>query len=278
MNNPFQPATEGAQSAVAPATSGFLANQSAPEVNPKPAMLTDSERKARLASAEDSSSGKEKKGWWKFWASSETKRGVNASSKVAKVVPKESDLNRALERKLSEREQAENRHKELLKSVDSMCRTLEKTQNRPIDFNGQDILPPIPVENIEALTASTEQVSGVLQSIKGQLDSAGRRDDRMIESISKVDTTLGSLQRVNEKSITAMDGLQQIMGGVSTAVAKMQSELGESTKRYKGLCERMHDAETAHSTTVAKLQQRTLILAGMLGIGLIASLIALALS
>ena len=75
-----------------------------------------------------------------------------------------------------------------------------------------------------------------------------------------------------------MDGVKQVLSGVSTAMTEMQQELKDSSSRYKALCEQMHEVETEHSNAVAKLQQRTLIVFSLIGIGLIGSLIAVAMS
>ncbi|MDA7672415.1 hypothetical protein N9938_00310 [Akkermansiaceae bacterium] len=292
MNNPFQPVAGGINTAVAPATSGFLVRESTPEVNPKPAMKTDAERKARLAASKEFSDPQAKKSWWKFWASAKKEGAeepkpdgvkpidVNPIKHLEKVEEqsKSSDLNRVLERKMTEKEKVENRHNELLNSGDHICKTLEESQSRPIEFKGADILPPIPVENIDALTKSTEQVTGVLQQVNGQLERASQRDDLMTKSILKVDTTLGSLQRVNEKSIAAMGGVEKVLGGVSTAMTEMKQEIKESSRRYKALCEQINEVEVEHSKTVTKLQQRTLIAFSAIGVGLIGSLIAIAVS
>ncbi len=280
MNNPFQSSAGGSNTAVSPASSGFLADESVPVVNPKPAMKTDAERKARLAAAQQPDLPQAKKSWWKFWSSAnqEAAGKIKTSSETSATSSGAHEINRVLERKIREREKIENRHSELLQSVDSMCRKLEETQSRPIEFKSSDILPPIPVETIDALTRSTEQVSGVLAEFTSQLQNAERRDDLMIKSMSKVDSTLGSLQRVNEQSISTMDGVKQVLSGVGTSMTDMQQELKDSAKRYKLLCERMHEVESDHSETVAKLQQRTLLVFGLVGVGLIASLIGIAVS
>lgn len=292
MNNPFQSVGGGTSAAVSPASVGYLSQESSKEVNPKPAMKTATESVARSASTDASTDASNdtqfKKSWWRFWVSEKLDEKLDESpglatklektSVPAKVVESKMDLSRALERNLTEKEKIESRHSELLSSVDSICRALEDTKERPIEFKAKDILPPMPMENIDALTRSTEKVSGALDQVTGQLVNAGKRDDLMLKSIANVDSTLGSLTRVNEKSITAMDGVKQVLGGVNVAMKDMQQELKDSSKRYKALCEEMREAEAKHSYTVAKLQLRTLIVGSLIGVGLIGSLIAVAFS
>jgi chromosome segregation ATPase len=280
MNNPFQSVGGGTSAAVSPASVGYLPQESNKEVNPKPAMKMEAQRVAATGAV---SSTQVKKTWWKFWVSQKVDGTQKESPVLATKLEKTSVPDKVvenqtnLERKLTDKEKAENRHSELLSSVDSICRALEDTKGRPIEIT-QDVLPPMPVENLEALTRSTEKVSGVLDQMTGQLENAGKRDDLMIKSIANVDSTLGSLKRVNEKSVTALDGVKQVLGGVNVAMKDMQEELKDSSKRYKALCEEMHKAESEHSDTVAKLQMRTLIVGSAIGVGLIVSLIAVAIS
>ena len=284
MNNPFQSVGGGTSAAVSPASVGYLSQESSKEVEPKPAMKTEAESVARSAATDASNDTQSKKSWWRFWVSEKQEESPGLTTKLektsepAKVVENKTDFGRASEHNLTEKEKIENRHSELLSSVDSICRALEKTKELPIEFKAQDILPPMPMENIDALTRSTEKVSGVLDQVTGQLVNAGKRDDLMRQSIANVDSSLGSLTRVNEKSITAMDGVKQVLGGVNVAMKDMQQELKDSSKRYKALCEEMREAEAKHSDTVAKLQLRTLIVGSLIGVGLIGSLIAVALS
>ncbi|MGJ8696072.1 MAG: hypothetical protein ACSHYF_07125 [Verrucomicrobiaceae bacterium] len=243
-------------------------------------MKVGSKDDKKASSVKVSKSTEEKKSWWKFWGGSKQDEKV-VQDKVAKeavkpVAKTKVDIKRPLERKLTEKDHLETRHNELLNSVDSICRALEETKDRTIEFKSTDILPPIPMENIEALTRSTEQVSGALDQVSTHLASVGKRDDLMIKSLDRVDGTLGSLQQTNEKSITAIDGLKGVLSGVRAAMGEMQQETKKSAKRYEELVEKMSKTEAEHSATVLKIQKRTLWVNVALGVALVIGLIVFA--
>jgi DNA repair ATPase RecN len=165
------------------------------------------------------------------------------------------------------------RHEELIKSVDDICKSLEKAQPQKVELKVTDILPPIPAENIAALTRTQVQVTGVLEKVAGRLDEAGKRDGQMMDSLTRVDGSLSALSRASEKSVTTMDGMKGVFAKVSGSMEAVQSELKKSSRRYETLCEKVQKADQESAETIVKLQKRTLVVTGLLGIALVATLV-----
>ncbi|MFT7172807.1 MAG: hypothetical protein ACI9NQ_001023 [Paracoccaceae bacterium] len=193
----------------------------------------------------------------------------------AKSVPPLScdDAPFSLPRKPTESDVMIKRHEELIKSVDDICKSLEKAQPQKVELKVTDILPPIPAENIAALTRTQVQVTGVLEKVAGRLDEAGKRDGQMMDSLTRVDGSLSALSRASEKSVTTMDGMKGVFAKVSGSMEAVQSELKKSSRRYETLCEKVQKADQESAETIVKLQKRTLVVTGLLGIALVATLV-----
>lgn len=115
-----------------------------------------------------------KKFWWKFWGLGKKVNAVASLKSDEPTSQKTSeDLSLPVSRRLSDKEKMESWHNELLNSVDKVCQTLEEIQALTIEFKAGDILPPIPVENLDGLTRSNDQVSGMLHQVSGWLESVG---------------------------------------------------------------------------------------------------------
>lgn len=108
----------------------------------------------------------------------------------------------------------------------------------------------------------------MLSQVSGRLESVGKRDDLMIESINNVDRTLGTLNSVNEKSINTLES-------VKGAIDDLKSESKKSASRYESVIQKMQDQETENLSLIQKIQRRTLWVKLLLGVGLIVSLIIL---
>ena len=261
---------------MSPASVGFLGEDSQVEVEPKPAMKFDADRATKLQQADKATATPKKKSWWKFWGGGSKPSAAADTNSEQKE--KGEDLSLPVVRRLSEKEKLQNRHNELIDSVGKVCKVLEETQDRTIEFKADDILPPIPIENLDALTKSNEQVSGVLQQVSGRLESVEKRDDLMLKSMSRVDGTMSSLQRVNEKSISTFENMQGTLKNVQGAIEDLKTESQKSSNRYESVIQKMQDQETEHLTLINKIQKRTLWVNLILGVGVIIGLIAVAVS
>jgi hypothetical protein len=95
----------------------------------------------------------------------------------------------------------------------------------------------------------------------------------MMESLTRVDGSLSALSRASEKSVTTMDGMKGVFAKVSGSMEAVQSELKKSSRRYETLCEKVQKADQESAETIVKLQKRTLVVTGLLGIALVATLV-----
>ncbi|YCM44720.1 hypothetical protein V2O64_01625 [Verrucomicrobiaceae bacterium 227] len=314
MNNPFQPrptvAGGSGDNATSPST-GFMAstasNPSQPPLAATSSMSSMSGKSISGASISGASlSGKSipeeskaketpaKRGWFsKLFGRSQQEEekeivvpttAVKESSLVAgkpTEKPKEVVVKKAVEKsigksaeKSADKDLMVKRHEDLLNSVNDICKSLETSRAQKVEVSVVDLVPPLPVENIDALTRTQEAVTGVLEKVSGRLDKVGERDVLVIDSLNKVDGSLLSLSKVGERSITSMDGVKGTLGQVNGAMETMQVELKRTGKRYEELCEKVQNSERDHAETMVKLQKRTLLMNAFLGIALVACVIA----
>jgi len=209
-----------------------------------------------------------KRPWWKFWGKTPE---IAADCKAGELVE-------GAKRPLTEEELVHKRHEALIDSVNQICHSLEASTNRPIEVKATDLVPLIPGDNIDTLNRTQELVSGVLKQVSGRLEKAGERDAVMIDSLSSMDKSITSLNDVGERTITTMDGMKGILSQVSGAMVTMQTELKQSSKRYEELLKRVQKTESENITKVQKLQKSTLWVNVILGIAVVAGLIAVAIS
>lgn len=209
-----------------------------------------------------------KRPWWKFWGK---------TPEIA-VDCKAGELVEGAKRPLTEEELVNKRHEALIDSVNQICHSLEASTNRPIEVKAADLVPLIPGDNIDTLNRTQELVSGVLKQVSGRLEKAGERDAVMIDSLSSMDKSITSLNDVGERTITTMDGMKGILSQVSGAMVTMQTELKQSSKRYEELLKQVQKTESENIVKVQKLQKSTLWVNVILGITVVAGLIAVAIS
>ena len=209
-----------------------------------------------------------KRPWWKFWGK---------TPEIA-VDCKADELVEGAKRPLTEEELVHKRHEALIDSVNQICHSLEASTNRPIELKTTDLVPLIPGDNIDTLNRTQELVSGVLKQVSGRLEKAGERDAVMIDSLSSMDKSITSLNDVGERTITTMDGMKGILSQVSGAMVAMQTELKQSSKRYEELLKKVQKTESENIVKVQKLQKSTLWVNVILGIAVVAGLIAVAIS
>jgi hypothetical protein len=209
-----------------------------------------------------------KRPWWKFWGK---------TPEIA-VDCKADELVEGAKRPLTEEELVHKRHEALIDSVNQICHSLEASTNRPIELKTTDLVPLIPGDNIDTLNRTQELVSGVLKQVSGRLEKAGERDAVMIDSLSSMDKSITSLNDVGERTITTMDGMKGILSQVSGAMVTMQTELKQSSKRYEELLKKVQKTESENIVKVQKLQKSTLWVNVILGIAVVAGLIAVAIS
>jgi hypothetical protein len=93
-----------------------------------------------------------------------------------------------------------------------------------------------------------------------------------------MDKSITSLNDVGERTITTMDGMKGILYQVSGAMVTMQTELKQSSKRYEELLKKVQKTESENIVKVQKLQKSTLWVNVILGIAVVAGLIAVAIS
>lgn len=264
MKNPFQPsptaASGGSDSAASPSV-GFLPSDT--KKPPQPVAMS-----ATMADKAPAVDLPEKKGFFSriFGRSKneETSKKRNLLLEESKTKVKEP----------SKDEVVAKRHEDLLNSVNDICRSLETSRAQKVEVSVKDLVPPLPVENIDALTKTQEAVSGVLEKVAGRLDRAGKRDDLVVDSLKKVDVSLASLSKVGERSIFSMDGVKGTLGEVNDTMEGMQAELKRAGSRYEELCEKVQNNEREHAETMQKMQQRTLIVNALLGVSLIGCVVA----
>ena len=147
-----------------------------------------------------------------------------------------------------------------------------------IELKTTDSVPLIPGDDIDTLNRTQELVSGVLKQVSGRLEKVGERDAVMLDSLSSMDKSITSLNDVGERTITTIDGMKGILSQLSGAIATMQTELKQSSKRYEELLEKVQKTESENIAKVQKLQKSTLWVNFILGIAVVAGLIAVAIS
>lgn len=296
MNNPFQPrptAVGGGRDQLAASSVGMVASTSNTPPQPKvPGISGISEN-----SLADQKEAPAKKGWFsRLFGRGEKEDTVVKTANIpqaktagpvqigssvqtkpqAKPLPEVSAKTSPLvDRKSSEKDSAQKRHEDLLNSVNDICRSLEHSRAQKVEVSVIDLVPPLPVENIDALTRTQEAVTGVLDKVAGRLDKAGERDSLVIDSLKRVDGSLMTLSKVSERSISSMDGVKGTLGQVNGSMEKMQVELKRAGKRYEELLEKTQNSEKEHSESLVKLHHRTLLTNVFLGISLIGCVVAM---
>jgi len=272
MNNPLQPISEtpGGAHSFASASPEILSQESA--LKP-PQPLPQRASQTRRASAGAGETGKKKVGFFGklFGAGKSQSKPAHDQKVVARSTEEEVTL--SLPKKLTESDAMLKRHEELIKSVDDICKSLEATKSQKVEVSVADVMPPIPTDNLDALTRTQEQVGGVLEKVSGRLDEAGKRDSLVMDSLTRVDGTLAALSRVSDRSVTTMDGMKGIFAQVSGSMESVQTELKKSGRRYEELCEKVRKTDQDNAETIAKLQKRTLLVTVLLGAALVAGLI-----
>ena len=276
MNNPFQPrptvAGGGSDNAASPSV-GFMASTSTKPPQPQISAASSMSEKSMPGQAifEESLT---KKGWFSrlFGGGKKDDSTKKESSQPAELTKK------APVKQASEKGLLMKRHDDLLKSVNDICKSLETSRAQKVEVSVVDLVPPFPVENIDALTRTQVVVSGVLEKVSGRLDKVGERDGLVIESMKKVDVSLSLLSKVGERSITSMDGVNGTLGQVNGTMESMQVEVKRAGKRYEELCEKVQNNERDHAETMLKLQKRTSMVNAFLGLALVACVIAVVIS
>ena len=301
MNHPFQPrpnvAGGGADNAASPSV-GFMASSTSKPSQPQVPVaasvaskpMTGTPATAKPMPAKAPTKAPEKKGWFArlfgksdsddvvVKSSNEDKPKVQEKAKeVAQPVVERKVVDKPVEKAVAKpltQDPMQKRHDELLNSVNDICRSLENSRAQKVEVSVADLVSPFPVENLDALTRTQEAVSGVLEKVAGRLDSAGKRDDLVVDSLKRVDGSLLSLAQVSERSITSMDGVKGALGSVNGSMETMQIELKRAGKRYEELCEKVQNNEREHVENMQKLQKRSLIMNALLGIALVGCAIA----
>lgn len=275
MNNPFQPRPTAA--------SGGSDNSASPSVGYVPSSTKKPGKKppqpmAMSASVTDSAPPveiPEKKGFFSRIFGRGKKEDLMSGKKEDSAEKSSSLLETQSKVKVQSKDEiVAKRHEDLLNSVNDICKSLETSRSQKVEVSVVDLVPPLPVENIDALTKTQEAVSGVLEKVAGRLDRAGKRDDLVVDSLKRVDGSLASLSKVSERSISSMDGVKGTLGQVNGTMEEMQTEIKRAGTRYEELCEKVQTSEREHVETMLKLQKRTLIVNALLGVSLIGCVIA----
>jgi|TARA_B110000438_G_scaffold267846_1_gene282998 hypothetical protein len=271
MNNPFYPVlgTGGGQLRLEPDFPVVLHQESAME--PPPFLPQDADP-LPLNSTEENPPKKEKKKGFFSKIFGGRAPAIKAPCLPADEVEEEGPF--VLPKKPTDSELVTKRHAEFIQSVDDICKSLESTQPQRGEVSVTDILPPIPVENLDALTQV--KVTGVLEKVADRLEEASKRDDLVMDSLTQVDGTLAALSRSSERSVTTMDGMKVFFTQVSGSMESMQSELKKSGRRYEDLCEKVRKSDQARAAKIAKLQKRTLMVTSLIGVAVVVALLLVA--
>ena len=239
MSNPFMPVKEPSMSmeaALPPGAAGILSENQEIEVKDV--------RAGRANRTLQADGEVEKAGWWKFWGRTSRRQMEMAEMK--------------------------QRHEELVEMMRTMCDTMERTKDRTIEVKAEKILPPIPVETLDAINVSQREVTGAISQLSGHLELVGANQGRFVDSMERVDRTMTSVKTVNERSVTAL-------GRMSDAAGAVCEHVDQSGDRFEKLYGQMQEAERGFVEAFSDLQKKSMWVMAGLGVSVVVALAALAL-
>lgn len=176
----------------------------------------------------------------------------------------------------------------------------------PISYSASlDILPPIPLEAavaknqkemlsaiengqegvVKAISSSQEKlgttlskVSSDITKISGEIEkshaAAETKGNQIKDSLSQFSGSLGELRKGSEKSLSSMAQMNKLMTTVESGVKGMQGEVEKSSKAYDELVQKTEESARKQAEKVAAIQKNTMLVNILLGLGLIAVIIA----
>jgi|GEM_PF-5523498 len=242
-----------------------------------------------------------KRPWWKFWGGKASLADqAPASSKISRSSASAIDPSKvAAKSNAHAKSQPEPKKAVAPKPKPKpVIPPVAKPKGRVVYDSSLDILPPIPVETLvvesqEAVLTAIENGQGdVLKAISGGNDKlteglnkvssdlaksqleATTTGKEIKASITQVDGSLGELRKANEKSLGSLDKMNSAIGTVESGVQKVQSEVAKSNKAYDELVKKTEKAAEQREADLAQLQKRSNFINILLGLGLVAVIIA----
>lgn len=149
------------------------------------------------------------------------------------------------------------RHQELMSRMKELCDRIELDKSRPIEVGNANTLPPIPLETIEALNTTQQDVNSALQRLSGHLQESHTGQGRMVESLDRVDLTLGSVRSSTDRSVQVMEKVHSAADTMGMKVNQLGSHIDQSHGKFEKLFSQMQEAERGFVEEFAKLQKRS---------------------
>lgn len=206
----------------------------------------------------------------------QTEEEVGDQRTFAQKVAKKAEEEFSLPRRVTGEALVTKRHEELMTAVNEICGMLEKAQEREpqaVEVKLSEVLPPMPSENLEVMARTQEKVGEALERVAGTLEDSVKRERLLLDSLTRVDGTLADLSRASEKSVTTMDGMKGVFAQVNGGLEALQTEIRKSGRRYEDLWEKVQKADEDKTAMIAKLQKRTLLVTGLVGVAVVVALL-----
>ncbi len=182
-----------------------------------------------------------KRPWWKFW-----------EQKKSPVIPSQISLKPAPAPGSAQAEQPPIQPKMEEKKV--------------------EMLPPIPIEKIENLEKSQDQM---LKTINNGNKKLGTQLDGVGKALTDVDGNVSALRKMGEKSLSSIDHMSSVMKFVETSVIEMQGKMKSSTKAYSALLDQVEKTEEKNEAAFENLKKKSLWTNIILVLGIIVTIVVL---
>ncbi len=238
-------------------TPEFPKQSSSEEVaeTPPPAVTQSHKKLSAKTTLPDSDT---KRPWWRFWANSntQTKKPMVAKKLHVKVEP------------IAQKK--DKKKKTVMKTPAPMVpmseNSISRQQPRMDNRNTMPSLEPIPLTYaLRHLKGSSDRLNMTLGQISNSLDQTADRDEKVLNTLGKIDQSMINTTAVFAKSVKSTD----------QTIQKVSTHIESSTKAFDDIVTRLDKSEKDNRDAFTALQKRSNLIQTLLGIALIATAIAL---
>ena len=144
-------------------------------------------------------------------------------------------------------------HTKLIEAIEKLHERIASQEESP-SFE----IDPAPVlRGIENINTGQKEISASIQSLSGHLERSQATDERLVDAVTQVDSTLAAVQGSQCETVSA--------------IGHVTEKIDDVTKRFETLYDRMAESERTMAQDYRKLQHRTLLsVAGISGLVLVA--------
>ncbi len=193
--------------------------------------------------------------WWKFWASANNaaKKPQTAKKLYVKIEPA-----------------AQKKQKKTMKTPAPMVpiseQSISRVEPRVVSRNTMPSLEPMPLTYaLRHLKNSNDHLNATLGHISHSLDASANRDEKVLNTLGKMDQTMIHTAAVFAKSVKSTD----------ETIREVSTHIESSTKAFDDIVTRLDKSERDNREAYAALQKRSNLIHTLLGAALIATTVAL---